>query len=984
MCREWCQDEQKKRVRLLYAGVAEVFLIVLCLGMGRVSAKEGKTIRVGYYPMENYHWKNEAGNMVGYEVDYLNRIAEITGWNYEYIEADSWNDAMDMLRNGDIDMLSPGEITRARTTEFIFSAMPIGKSYGAVMIPKDSEQLYENFDEFSKMTFGIEQGLTYARRFREYAREEGFQPSIKFYKNHDELKKALKSGEIDAIVANIMRIDEDTKIAGRFRAASYYLMMRKIDTELKAELDDALYQVDTMTPNLEANLINKYFPVYNIEPMTMEEMEFASEMRELVVGCPVNTDPVSYVDETTGEVAGITRDILERISADSGIRFRFQALPDGIVSYDILRELDIDLIACVEYNSENLNTESLKMTVPYFQSRKVMVGREGERYGKDSKMKISVASGSVTLKKMISASYPHAQIIMYDTVEECLDAVVSKKADVLLQNQYAIDSWLSKPKYEGLAVIQAEGVQDEHCLSAVVFKDEPGKVDEELCNPILFSILNKAIHNLPEEEVSRIIVNQTVSRKYNFTIEDIIYRYRYLLTLLTVTICAGTVIAFYAIQMKKRNIRLIALSERRLQNITNNINGGVLILLPNEGLQLSYANSGFWKLLQYDKDEIPNLQNVNYIMYVHPDDISVLDDLVENYTGKYEQITMRLRIRRKDGKYLPVTFSGTIAENEDGNKEMFCVIMDISREVSMLHKLQIEEEKYTFLIKKAEEMIYEVDFEKKRLTVSDAFLRKFGWDFEKKNISIEKKDLLAAWKIHEKDIPVMEDMYTSVMEKSEDTQGNVRIVQKNGDYRWCQIQFYTMKDRDGDTRLLLGKIADIDDEIREKKRLTEQSRKDALTGLYNKESFKYVCRKYMESHSMDEYAVVFCDLDHFKAVNDQLGHLIGDQAIIDAANKIKGVFDKDALIGRFGGDEFCVFAQSVKRDELEERVRVLVEGLDKTYSENGKFVTITASVGIAYLPQRKCAIEELLEYADKALYQVKESGRNHYRWYEEE
>lgn len=193
-----------------------------------------------------------------------------------------------------------------------------------------------------------------------------------------------------------------------------------------------------------------------------------------------------------------------------------------------------------------------------------------------------------------------------------------------------------------------------------------------------------------------------------------------------------------------------------------------------------------------------------------------------------------------------------------------------------------------------------------------------------------------------------------------------------------------MKDRDGDTRLLLGKIADIDDEIREKKRLTEQSRKDALTGLYNKESFKYVCRKYMESHGMDEYAVVFCDLDHFKAVNDQLGHLIGDQAIIDAANSIKGVFDKDALIGRFGGDEFCIFAQCIKRDELEEKVRVLVEELEKTYTENGKSVTITVSVGIAYLPQRECALEELLEYADKALYQVKESGRNHYRWYEEE
>lgn len=158
-----------------------------------------------------------------------------------------------------------------------------------------------------------------------------------------------------------------------------------------------------------------------------------------------------------------------------------------------------------------------------------------------------------------------------------------------------------------------------------------------------------------------------------------------------------------------------------------------------------------------------------------------------------------------------------------------------------------------------------------------------------------------------------------------------------------------------------------------------KSRTDSLTGLLNKEAFTQEVQMILNAFSRESVALLFLDLDNFKNVNDRLGHLVGDFVIKDSAKKIAHGLRKDDVAGRFGGDEFCILLRNIPYDVLERRLDELLGTIKHTYSVNGASVTVTASIGVAYLsscPAPDC--NSVLQLADTAVYEAKEAGRNRY------
>ena len=190
-----------------------------------------------------------------------------------------------------------------------------------------------------------------------------------------------------------------------------------------------------------------------------------------------------------------------------------------------------------------------------------------------------------------------------------------------------------------------------------------------------------------------------------------------------------------------------------------------------------------------------------------------------------------------------------------------------------------------------------------------------------------------------------------------------------------------MLDSEGNPLEILGLIRDVDRDMREKKNLAEKSRMDPLTGLYNKEAFRRESKEYLRQNLDEECAVLFVDLDHFKNINDLLGHMEGDKAIKDAAQTLKAIFSSQDVVGRFGGDEFCVLVKDITMEALTRKVEWLREKLRCIYS-NGKYqVQITASIGVTTSMISGFDLGVLLEHADTALYRSKDAGRNCYTFY---
>lgn len=163
------------------------------------------------------------------------------------------------------------------------------------------------------------------------------------------------------------------------------------------------------------------------------------------------------------------------------------------------------------------------------------------------------------------------------------------------------------------------------------------------------------------------------------------------------------------------------------------------------------------------------------------------------------------------------------------------------------------------------------------------------------------------------------------------------------------------------------------------RRLDEASNRDGLTGVYN--------RRYLEQALAKEFArvkryegtlsLIMVDIDHFKNVNDERGHLAGDEVIRRIAEILASCIRESDTLGRYGGEEFAVLLPHTKLDGalvLAERLRKCVAAQPVTFSN--QCIPITISVGVAELHPDTPSYEHLIQDADTALYQSKDKGRN--------
>jgi diguanylate cyclase (GGDEF)-like protein len=163
--------------------------------------------------------------------------------------------------------------------------------------------------------------------------------------------------------------------------------------------------------------------------------------------------------------------------------------------------------------------------------------------------------------------------------------------------------------------------------------------------------------------------------------------------------------------------------------------------------------------------------------------------------------------------------------------------------------------------------------------------------------------------------------------------------------------------------------------------LRHEARHDAKTGVLNCEAWRATAGSALGHARRQELAaaVIVVDIDHFKAVNDVFGHLMGDEVLARTADAIVGCVRSTDLVGRFGGDEFCALLFCAGRDDAvatAERIRRGIEALEFGNS----FLTVTASVGLATVPilgaDSAIDLPELMAAADRALYRAKDGGRN--------
>lgn len=425
-----------------------------------------------------------------------------------------------------------------------------------------------------------------------------------------------------------------------------------------------------------------------------------------------------------------------------------------------------------------------------------------------------------------------------------------------------------------------------------------------------------------------------------------------------------------------------------IETLTANIPGGVQSCLPDENITMLYVSDGFLAMTGYSREDLVKRFNNQFSKLLTPADweqvhASILTQLLADNTFELEY-----RIPHKDGHDVWILDRGRRVFDKNGRPLLYCTLFDITELKSAQKKLIFQEERCRAALCATHDFVFVSD--------NNTFELIKGEERWEKTIGTTPPNYAEAYtqnlelcyaddadKFSETFSP--ERLLNAVIsgEQNVSLEYRLRLLQDN-QYWWFRATIVPFLDLNGCIDKLYGCISDINGRKQEERKILQESQRDSLTGLYNKGFVEEEISNFLSgAGSQGTHALLIVDIDSFKLINDNLGHMFGDAVLTDVSAIIRKTFRSSDITGRVGGDEFIILLKDVLSDPelLSFKANSICTNLHRTFSGEDREYTISASVGIARFPLDGSSYRELFRKADMALYTAKKNGKNQYCYY---
>lgn len=327
---------------------------------------------------------------------------------------------------------------------------------------------------------------------------------------------------------------------------------------------------------------------------------------------------------------------------------------------------------------------------------------------------------------------------------------------------------------------------------------------------------------------------------------------------------------------------------------------------------------------------------------------------------------------RASGEQFPVEIS--IEPVGSGSEQTFTAfIRDISERKRAQDELEKREQRFRALVEKSWSGVALLDATLAFSYVGSSTGRLLGYTDEQ----LLGTSFLSY--VHPRERQAARDLFHDLAAApNSDTQGELRFLHSNGSWVWLE-GFAQNLLHDPAVGAIVVNYRDVSQRKQTEKQLEYQAYYDALTGLPNRLLFRDRVTNAIAHARRNRYgvAVMYLDLDHFKLVNDGLGHSVGDRLLSQVADRLQGSIRASDTISRLGGDEFTILLNDVgSSDSVASVARKILQSLSRPFRVEGHELFVTASIGISIFPNDGDDVETLLRSADSAMYRAKELGRN--------
>lgn len=452
------------------------------------SAGSGVTLKVGWFAQPGYMQVESDGQPSGYLYEYLQTIAQQTGWKYTFVQGDELS-LRYQLRMGRIDLLAPVFVDDSHTDQMLLSDLAAGVQT-TTLYTRVGGSLGENdYASFNNIRVGVMQGTAAETALLDLSLNKGFTPRLVYYSSESAIRDAVLSGIVDAGVTSCYQRQDNFRPLARFAPRNFNFAVSKNKPDIIRVLNDAMAEILNGDQYFNERLAEKYqFSSMDLLTLTKAERDYCNAHPTLTVAYGKAWEPLLQIDPGRGPT-GVAVLVLQNLAALIGVTLDFVPL-ETATRYDIL--------CCMPQDFDLASTTGVTLSNAFLTLPMALVSLDG-RSSSDS---AAVSEGFRINTAM--ASMP-ARLTYLAGARDCLDAVIGGSQEAALLNTYIADNLLRNKRYEGLISHRLEGATVSACFAVPL-----GSAAQ------LLTILNKYVShistsNLNDYIISTIVDNQSIN-----------------------------------------------------------------------------------------------------------------------------------------------------------------------------------------------------------------------------------------------------------------------------------------------------------------------------------------------------------------------------------------------------------------------------------------------------------------------------------------
>lgn len=562
-------------------GILFFISMLLLSGFVVISLPEGtraegnRSVKVAFFPMDGYHIKEGDESYDGMDVEYLNALCEYVDWNVEYVECESWDDALNLLLEKKVDLVGSAQFSDERARIYQYASLPSGYTFGAIAAKADSTLAYEDFEAMKDITFGMVKTYVREKEFLQYMRDNGLDnPKLKTYESTAELLQALENGEIDAYIHTFTEVREGHRLLGRFAPMPFYYITYQDNNDVLRELNQAIADLKISRPELETELMNKFYQsrLDKTVVFTTEEKAYIADKKIISVGYLDGYYPFSY--EEDGECRGLARELLDTELGYADLKLKYKKYDDPKKARKALDDGTVDILSYCTDTKEELSGYGFNMIKEYAKIPLVIAMKEDKNLSGVKKLATVSYLGQ---EASLAFDLEDVELKFFDTQQECLDAVSKGAVDAVLCDGYLSEFLMGTELSYSKIKIQSV-LSREHDISIAVRDDS-----EELAG-----ILNKTIDVVDARTVSEYMLKSNVYSQMSF--ERFIHNHSSEINILLLAVIVVIILAAWHMVKNSRKIQKLMYKDTSMDiwNLNYLIYQGEAKLLP-ERKEKQYA-----------------------------------------------------------------------------------------------------------------------------------------------------------------------------------------------------------------------------------------------------------------------------------------------------------------------------------------------------------------------------------------------------------